>query len=325
MKKLVLLFALLLGVNVVAFGQAKKPTIMVVPADAWCNRNGFVMQVDNMGSMVSVPDYAKAFANNSEIRTMVSAMADFMAKNEFPIQSLEQELKRLQNESAEMAMMEGKMGGMVVETPIERLRRTAKADIILNLDYTIRRAGPRQQVEFNLQAIDAYSSKIISGNTGTSSPISTSDPVTSVLEESVLSFKDNFLTALQTHFDDMFANGREISVTLFRYDNCPIDFEEEVSINGYTVELADVIEAWFGDKAKEGRFSLDSKSANRMRFNQVRIPLYAINPLNGKERAIDANGFVGDLVQMLKKPPYSLTVGRTPKGLGEVWITIGDK
>ena len=324
MKKIILSL-LLIGASLASFGQAKKPTIMVVPSEAWCHRNGFVQEFNNMGEVISVPDYSKAFVQNSEIRTLVSAMADFMAKNDFPIQSLEQELNRIKNESAEMSMMTGKNeGGEIAENPIEKLRRTAKADIILDLDYTIHKVGPRQQVEFNLQAIDAYSSKIISGNTGTSSQISTSTPLTSVLEESVLSFKDNFLRGLENYFEDLFKNGREISVTLLRYDTCPIDFEEEFEINGYDVELADIIEAWFADNCVEGRFNTDARSANRMRFVQVRIPLYSVNPINGKETAIDANGFVRGLVNKLKKD-YGVVVGRSPKGLGEVWITLGDK
>lgn len=320
---LIILFSL---TAILAFGQAKKPTIMVVPSDGWCVRNGFTTEYDNMGTIVSVPDYSAAFVNNEELRTMISAMANFMAQNDFPIQSLEQELNRIKNESAEMAMMTGKNeGGEISESPIERLRRTAKADIILNLDYKVNRMGPRKQIEFNLQAIDAYSSKIISGNTGISSPVSTSTPVTPILEEAVLSFKDAFLASLQNHFDDLFENGREISVTLLRYDSCPIDFEEEYIVNDYDVELADIIDAWFADKSLNGRYSMDSKSANRMRFNQVRIPLFAVNPINGRETAIDANGFVRDLVRMLRKEPYNLVVGSSPKGLGEVWITIGDK
>ena len=296
MRKLFLVFAILFGVNCVVFGQAKKPTIMVVPSDSWCVRNGFTKEFDNMGTVVTVPDYEAAFLHNSDIRVMVSAMADFMAKEEFPIVSLEQELNRLKNESAEMAMMQGKSGGTVNETPIERLRRTAKADIILNLDYTIKQTGPKRQVEFNLQAIDAYSSKIISGNTGVSSVISSSDPTTSVLEECVASFKDNFLLGLMNYFNELFTIGREISITIFVYDNAPYDLEEEFEINDYYAELADIIDAWVGDNAVEGRFTLDSKSANRMRFTQVRIPLTAVNPVNGKERAIDANGFVAGLV-----------------------------
>lgn len=323
MKKTLIIAALLLACQAIGWSQAKKPTIMVVPADAFCERYGYVQTVNAMGETVTSPDYARAMKENADIRTLVAAMADFMAKNDFPIQSLEQELKRLQTEDAELAMMTGKNSGAEVdETPLERLRRSAKADIILDLDYEIHRLGPQKQVSFNLQAIDAYSSKIISGNTGVSSVANV--PMTSLLEECVLSFKDNFLNGLQHHFDDLFANGREISVTLLRYNNCPVDFEEEYEVNGDEYELAEIIEAWMADNTVEGRFTTAAKSANRMRFNQVRIPLYAQN-MNGRDVAIDAEAFVKPLVRMLKKAPYKLTVGSSPRGLGDVWITIGDK
>jgi hypothetical protein len=326
MKRILILLVALLSINIAAFGQAKKPVIMVVPNDSWCLRNGYVMEFDNMGAKTIIPDYERAFLENSEVKVMISAIADFMAQNDFPIQSLEYELKRLKQESAEMALMMGKNdGGMIVETPIERLRRSAKADIILNLDYTIRKMGPRKQIEYNLEAIDAYTSKIISGNQGTSSEVSTTASNTAVLQESVLSFKDNFIRALENHFNDLFTNGREVTVTLLRYDTCPIDFQEEFEINGMYFELRDIIDAWFSEKSVEGRYSMESSSANRLRFNQVRIPVYAVNPLTGKQTAIDASGFVRDLVNTLKRDPYNLVVGVTPKGLGEVWITIGDK
>ena len=323
MKKSIVIAALLLAFQFVGWSQAKKPTIMVVPADAFCERYGYVQQANAMGQTVSSPDYARAMKENADIRTLVAAMADFMAKNDFPIQSLEQELKRLQTEDAELAMMTGKNSGAEVdETPLERLRRSAKADIILDLDYEVHRIGPQKQVTFNLQAIDAYSSKIISGNTGASTAANV--PLTSLLEECVLSFKDNFLSGLQHYFDDLFANGREISVTLLRYNNCPVDFEEEYEVNGEEYELAEIIEAWMADNTVEGRFTTAAKSANRLRFNQVRIPLYAQN-MNGRDVAIDAEAFVKPLVRMLKKAPYKLTVGSAPRGLGDVWITIGDQ
>lgn len=326
MKKIILLLAVLCSVNIAAFGQAKKPVIMVVPNEAWCLRNGYVMEFDNMGTKTIIPDYERAFLENSEVKVMVAAMADFMANEGFPIQSLEFELKRLKNESAEMALMMGKNeGGTITETPIERLRRSAKADIILNLDYTIKKVGPRKQIEYTLEAVDAYTSKIISGNAGTSSEVSSTASNTAVLQESVLSFKDNLIRGLENHFQDLFDNGREITVTLLRYDTCPIDFQEEFELNGDYFELGTIIDAWFSDKAVQGRYSMDSSSANRMRFTQVRIPLYSVNPINGKETAMDAAAFGRNLASFLKRDPYNLVVGVTPKGLGEVWLTIGDK
>lgn len=321
MKKSLAIAALLLTVCVTGWSQAKKPTIMVVPADAFCERNGFVQQVGAMGETVSSPDYSRAMKENSDIRTLVSAMADFMAKNDFPIQSLEQELKRLQTEDAEMAMMTGRSGGEIEETPLERLRRNARADIILDLDYEIHRVGPQKQISFNLQAIDAYSSKIISGNTGVSSAANV--PLTSLLEECVLSFKDNFLSGLQHYFDDLFANGREISITFLRYDNCPFYFDDDIEIDGEDYEFGEWVEEWLQDNTVNGRFTTGASSGNRLRYTQVRIPLYSQNR-RGRDVAIDADDYVRPLVRELKKQ-LGVTVGASPRGLGDVWITVGDK
>ena len=40
-----------------AFGQAKKPTLMVVPSDAWCKEHGYEQVFDNQGSEEKIPDY----------------------------------------------------------------------------------------------------------------------------------------------------------------------------------------------------------------------------------------------------------------------------
>ena len=44
-----------------AFSQAKKPTIMVVPSDVWCNTNGYMMEFDNQGKKVKVADFNAPF------------------------------------------------------------------------------------------------------------------------------------------------------------------------------------------------------------------------------------------------------------------------
>ena len=64
-----------------------------------------------------------------------------------------------------------------------------------------------------MQGLDAYSDKQIAGASGTGQPSFTAEmPV--LLEEAVLAHVDNFNVQLQSHFDDMFANGREIVLEL---------------------------------------------------------------------------------------------------------------
>ena len=43
MKRLFLV-VLCTMISVAAFAQAKKPTIMVVPSDAWCNTEGYMTE-----------------------------------------------------------------------------------------------------------------------------------------------------------------------------------------------------------------------------------------------------------------------------------------
>lgn len=51
MKIRKMLMIALLGIfSVAAFGQAKKPTLMVMPSDAWCNEHGYMQTYDNQGT-----------------------------------------------------------------------------------------------------------------------------------------------------------------------------------------------------------------------------------------------------------------------------------
>ena len=322
MKRIICTLFLGLMLSVSAFSQAKKPVIMVQPSDAWCERNGCVTTYDDMGNAVAIPDYAAAM-KNEDMRAVVAAMADFMAENGFPLKSLEQELKKVQTSSAELSMLTGKdSGAQISESPLDRLRRTAKADILLDMDFSVRRNGPNKQVSFNLTAVDAYTSTIISGNVGTGS--SANAPMNVLLTEAVLSFKDNFLKGLQNHFDDMFANGREVTIALYRFDSSPVDFETEFEYKGQAAELSELIDLWFSEHALNGRYGSPEKTENMMRFTQVRIPLF-VTGLNGKERATDAEGFARLLARTLKAEPFNLVVKSVPKGLGESWLIIGEK
>ena len=60
MKKTFIALTLLLTGFTLAFGQAKKPTLMVVPSDVWCSKNGYMMEFDNQGTKIKIPDYKKA-------------------------------------------------------------------------------------------------------------------------------------------------------------------------------------------------------------------------------------------------------------------------
>ncbi len=317
MKKLtlqLLTFAAVLTVGL-SNAQAKKPTIMVVPSDAWCSKNGYMMEFDNQGIKVKVPDYKRAFQENTDLLLVISKINGLMAERGFPLKNMESAIKTLESESAENAMTTSKSGAGIVETPVDKLKKVAKADIIMQMTWSINQTGPKKSVTFNLQGLDAYTDKQIATAAGTGNP-SFSAELPILLEEAVLAHIDGFNSQLQMHFDDMFANGREIIVRIKKFDSWPDDLETEFGGK----ELSSVIEEWMTQNTVKGRFSTSDATESMMLFEQVRIPLY-----DASGKATDARGFLKGLQAFLKAAPYNITNKLTMKGLGQAVITLGEK
>ena len=242
---------------------------MVLPSDVWCNTNGYMMEYDNQGTKVKVPNYKKAFQESSDLLNVISKINGLMADRGFPLKNAESALKTLESESAENAMLTSKGGAAVAESPVDKLKKTAKADIIMQLTWTVNTTGPKKSITFNLQGLDAYTDKQVATAVGTGAP-SFSAELPVLLEEAVLAHLDNFNASLQTHFDDMFANGREIIIRVKKFDSWDGDLEKDYGGK----ELGDVIEGWLKDNSVKGRFSTTDATENMMLFEQVRIPLY---------------------------------------------------
>lgn len=303
------------------FGQAKKPTIMVVPSDRYCIEKGYVIKFNNQGTTIELPDYKKLLQNDSDMRLAISKISGIMSDREFPLKDLEQELRNMSNESAETSLLTGSMGGSIVESPIDALKRTAKADIIMDLDVSIEKQGPKNSVRFILNGIDAYTSKNIASSTGVGSP-STSASIGLLIEEAVLSHMDEFAGRLQAHFDDMFNNGREVKIMVKLFDGFDSNLEEEYEYNGESEALGTFIEDWMDDNTMNHRYSLNDATENFQRYEQVRIPLYYER--NGRQRAMDTRTYVNNLKKFLSDE-FKLDSKVYMRGLGEAWLIIGEK
>ena len=314
MKKLFIAIALVM-LSITAFNQAKKPTLMVVPSDNWCKQNGYMLTFDNQGSKEELPDYKKAIQGSSDLLLVTAKISELMANRGFPCKLLEQELKKLSSEGAENAMLTSKTGGGVSESPIDMLNKTAKADIVIQVTWTINVTGPKKSVTFVLQGIDPYTGKQIASASGTGAP-SFSAELPILLEEAILAHIDNYNVQLQAHFDDMFKNGREIIVRIKKFDTWADDLETEVDGK----EISALIEEWFQKNTVAGRFNTSDATANAMLLEQVRIPIYDAN-----NKALDARGFCKGLQSYLKGAPINVTSKLMMKGLGQATIVIGDK
>mgnify|MGYP004185260025 CR=1 FL=1 len=91
--------------------------------------NNYYQEIDNQGVKQVITDYNKAILN-SELMNVITKVNGLMAERGFPLKDLSASLRSLQNQSAEDAMLMGKEGAEINETPIDKLKAVAKADII---------------------------------------------------------------------------------------------------------------------------------------------------------------------------------------------------
>lgn len=305
---------MLASTNVV-FAQAKKPTLMILPSDNWCEQRYFMTEFDNQGTIQKVPNYKQAFQEDTELGQVISKIGSLMIDRGFPLKDAEQELKAIETRNAEDNMTSSKTSGSSIsESPLDILKKRAKADIVIQIWWKINKVDDQKSVSFILEAFDAYTSKRIASSTGNGSPSNEIIPVQ--LEKAILANIEPFAAQLQTHFDDMFTNGREIMLTIKIWDSWENDLETEFDGE----ELTDIIDGWMAENTVSGRYNMTDATENVIRFEQVRIPIY-----DERERAIDARGFAKELRKFLKVEPYLIESKLMTRGLGEAIIVLGEK
>jgi hypothetical protein len=303
------------------FSQAKKPTLMVVPSDNWCISNGYTIEYNDQGTKRVLPDYKRAFQENSDLLLVVSQINGLMADRGFPLKNMESVINSNERQSAINSMRSSKTGNSDISmSPVDELLNVAQADIIIQLTWSVNKTGPNRSITFNLQGIDSYSFKQIATAAGTGAP-SYAVELPVLLEEAVQSHIDPFTYRLQNHFDDLFENGREVSLTILKWDEWDGDLESYYGPQ--QDELGLLIEDWMADNCVNGRFNTTIATENMLVFEQVRIPLYYER--RGQQRSLDTRRFASFLSKFLRDSPFNIENKISDGGLGKATIILGGK
>jgi hypothetical protein len=291
---------------------------MILPSDNWCKQRFFMTEFDNQGTKQEVPNYKLVFQDDTEIGQVISKIGSLMIDRGFPLKDAEQELKAIEARTAEDNMTSSNTSGSgISESPLDKLKKKAKADIIIQIWWSVSEVkGQGKVLSFILEAFDTYTSKRIASSTGNSA-INSNDIIPVMLQNAILANFDPFVVQLQGHFDDMLKNGREIILTVKKWDNWDKNLEFEIN----NKELSVYIEEWLQKNTVNGRFNTSDASENRMNFEQVRIPIYD----SVSNASIDARGFAKGLQKFLKAAPFNFEVKLMTRGLGEAILVLGEK
>jgi len=316
MKKLGFLFWFISSLSI-SFAQIRptQPTIMVIPSDALMMQFNCFKYIDNQGVKTPYPDYTAVFAEHPELKQVISKIGELFSDKGFALQDMEASLKQIRDEEAEDAATQSKDGGEVAQSALDKVLIRAKPDIKLELTYTIAKAGgPFRTVTFNIQAIDAYSNKQVGSASGTG-PNSTETVDARLLEEAILTHINNLQSQMQTHFEDLNKNGREVFVRVQVFDDTGFDLEEEFDDK----ELNEHITDWMKKNTVNGTYRQTKLTENEIRFSNVRIPMF-----NTEGYAITASDFARQLISYLKTT-YKVKSKNVSQGIGDIRIVLKGK
>lgn len=296
-----------------AFNQ-KKPTLMILPSDNWCSLRLYTTTIDNQGTKVKVPNYVQAFQDDPELSIVISKVGGVLTGLGYSLKDAEQVLKAINDRQAEDNITTSKnMVSPIAENPLDNLKKRAKADIIIQLWWKVNKEGDNKSVSLTMEAFDAYTSKRIGTSFATGMPSSEIIPV--LLERAVHDIVADFDNQMVTFYNDINNNGREIVLSVKKWDSWDEDLESEFAGN----VLLDIIEDWLHENTVKDSFNLTDSSENIALFEQVRIPL-----TNRTGRAIDARTFVTGLQKYLKNT-YGIPSKLMVRGLGETNLILGEQ
>lgn len=313
--RLGILFSLISFLTTVSlFAQEKKPTIMILPSDNWCDQRYFMMTFNDQGRLIKVPDYQTAYREDSEIGAVISQVGQVLTDLGYSVKDSEQEIKKIAAAQAEDNVTTSSSGAMIAESPLDILKRKTKADIIIQIGWQVNKESKGRSVSFTIEAFDSYTSKRIATATGISK--ASSDIVPRILASAIKRQIKPFDSQMCKYFYDLQANGREITFTVRRWDGWDNDLETEINGN----EIIEIIQTWLRANTINSNFNLIDSTENFAQFEQVRIPFFDEHGV-----ALDARGFVTYLRKFLSKEPYNIPSKVLTKGLGEAIIVLGEK
>lgn len=310
MKRLPIIFFMILCCSVSFAQTEKKPTLMIIPSDNWCTQRYFTTTYEFQGVKTRVPNYQQAFQEDTELPQVISKVGQLLTGRGYSVKDAEQEIKNLTIREAETNVMTSRTSGALIdEAPLDVLKRRIKSDVVIQIWWQVHK---NKSISFTLEAFDSYTSKRIATSTGIAENVG---DVPHTLESAVGKNIQEFDIQMMQWYERMCGSGREIVLTVKCWDNWDKDLETEY--NG--MELIDCIQAWLRDNTVNGSFNLSDATEVTAQFEQVLIPLME------NEQATDARSFATKLRKYLQKPPFNITSKVVIRGLGEAIIILGEK
>ena len=287
---------------------------------------GYFKYVENQGTQVFVPDYAKAVLDD-QLNVAIRTLDGMVTERGYPTVRLEETMGSIIQGSAIDNVNSGRDGGSTESNDVEQILNSAKADIIWKVTLTKKNNGFQNWIEYGIDAIDSYTNKAIGPAQDGSGPKSSSAGEADLIRQAITDKMDAFLAGHQTYFNKLSEEGREIVIELRRFDSFEYYFNDDVDYDGDTYLFSELLEFYITSISKDPNFSFNP-SENKIDISGMKIDLVQEkrNPLTKKvtTRPLEAKDIANKISKwIMKEFDYPSQVINF--GLGKARITIGEK
>ncbi len=175
------------------------------------------------------------------------------------------------------------------------------ADIYVEAEYIFTESPNGNSVKVLMKACDISTGAALASKDAFSGQFYTTD-VSRLVGAAVEKVSDEFLSVIQTKFDDIVANGRSINLNIKVESTSNMTLQTEVG----DTELVDLLTDWVAEHAYQNNYHIQGSSDLELIFDDVRIPLKDAN-----DRNYNIQQFNRELRQYLRQ--QGLKIGHTTK------------
>jgi len=296
------------GVDV---SQQQKPTMLVLPSDQLLQRFGKLKQQEALGKTLQVRDYAGYLLSDEDSKFIISSIQSKFIEFGYPLNDLEQTLKSI-NDQEMIDAVDG-----IQKDAKTILLTTAKPDIILELDYSLQTDRStrefKKSLTYTLRAIDAFSNKVVATIQQTNFDNGKDKTPAGLMQAAIDKDSKAFTSQINNHFNDIIANGRDITLRVTIENGVKLTMSDECLNND---SYSDFIIDWVKVNTLLGAYNLSRNTETEMYFTNVRI-----KTLNDNGTQYSAYDFARELSKALNKG-CGVKSKNTTQGLGDATISI---
>lgn len=212
-------------------------------------------------------DIRKTIEGDPNIRLVMSKIREAFDRRGYTTVDFESRLKAQSANNALAQNAQKDLKSMIIQG--------SGADIYVEAEYILNESASGNSVKIIMKACDVSTGAALANKDAFSGQFYTND-IGRLAGAAVEKVSDEFLSVIQSKFDDIVANGRSIAIDFTVDSASTITLQQE--FNG--TELADLITDWMAAHSYQNNYHVQGSTEMELIFDDVRIPLKDSNGRN---------------------------------------------